>query len=317
VYAIAAVLALCLFAVNGLLIMGGLHESVIAFHVVLALEPVYALGLLHLLDVRAGRALKRMRPLLTPAESFDALDGALRTMPARLVSIGSLGGLVIGVGAVLLERLALPAVFRQFISSGFGRAFVEAWLVLTWVLFGVLFVHTVHQLRLISRIYTHHTVIDLDNYQPLFHFSVVSALTAIGLLVIPYAWYLVVPNLIRDPVGVLFGAIFPFFALISFLWPLIGVHNLMVEAKGRELFENARALKAVRQELFSRANSGTLEDASELHDTLEAVRSDRDALLSVPTWPWQPGTPRSVAAALALPLAIWLLQWALQQLVGQ
>ena len=59
--------------------------------------------------------------------------------------------------------------------------------------------HTYHQLRLISHIYTEHARIDLDQSRPLYNFSQVSALTAIGLLVLPYGWYATVPGLIRVP----------------------------------------------------------------------------------------------------------------------
>ena len=51
---------------------------------------------------------------------------------------------------------------------GAGRFVLEIWLVLTWFDFGGLFLHTYHQLRQISYIYTTHTRIDLDQYRPLF-----------------------------------------------------------------------------------------------------------------------------------------------------
>ena len=237
-------------------------------------------------------------------------------LPARATLLASLSGVLIGLAAVVIERVALPPVFRPYLVLASARPFVEAWLVLSWFVFGALFIHTVHQLRQINHIYTHHTVIDLDNYPMLFHFSIVSALTAIGLLVIPYAWSAAIPDLYRDPVGYSFGLFFPIFALMSFLWPLIGVHNLMVEAKERALGENAAVVKAMRQRLFDHVASGTLDGSSDLHDALAAVHLERQALLRIPTWPWEPGTPRTVVAALLLPLIVWVLQWGLQRVLG-
>ncbi len=315
-YLAAGLCAILLFILNDWLALGRPTEAMQPFHLVLALDPIYALALMHLLDVRAGRALARMRPLLFNPEVYEELRLRLTLLPARLTMVASLVGLAIGLVAVAVERTAMPEVFRPFLPAANARPFVEVWLAMTWFVFGALFVHTVHQLRVISHIYTHHTRIDLDNYQPLFHFSTVSALTAIGLLVIPYAWSVGVPNLLSDPVGVAFGAFFPVFALFAFLWPLIGVHNLIVEAKGKALLENAAVLKDVRQRLFAHAGAGALGGASDLKDALEAIRRERDALLHVPAWPWQPGTPRSVVAALLLPLAVWFLQWVLQKLLG-
>ena len=94
----------------------------------------------------------------------------------------------------------------------------------------------------ISRIYTEDTRIDLDQYRPLFNFSRVSAWTAIGLLVLPYGWYAAVPGLIQEPTGIVFGALFPIFAVIAFVAPLVGVHHLLVDAKEHALVENARWL---------------------------------------------------------------------------
>jgi hypothetical protein len=90
----------------------------------------------------------------------------------------------------------------------------------------------------------------------------------------------------------------------------------MVEVKGHALLENATVLKEVRDLLFEHANERALGGSGELNSALSAIRKEREALLLVPTWPWQPGTPRSVAAALALPLAIWLLQNVMQRVLG-
>lgn len=315
-YAALGVVAVGLFVLSDGLLASRPQDAALPFHVVLALGPIYALGLMHLLDVRADRALGRMRSVLRMPEALPVLRSQLITLPARPLRWASGGGLLVGAVAVLIGRLALPAVFRPFLLEGGSRIFVEAWLVLNWFVFGALFLHTFHQLRVINQIYTRHVIIDLDNYQPLFHFSTVSALTAIGLLVIPYAWYMAVPNLVREPAGVVFGALFPVFALLSFLWPLVGVHNLLVEAKTQGLAENARVLQAGRAVLYARVAASEFEHAGDLHDGLAAVRAEREALLAIPTWPWQPGTPRSVAAALLLPLAIWLLQWLLGRVLG-
>jgi hypothetical protein len=314
-YVIGGLIGITLFTLNDWLTLGRPREAAGPFHIVLALGPAYTLGLIHLLDVRAGRALERMRPLLIQPESYLELRRYLTTLPRQATLLASLGGMLVGIVAVIVERVALPPAFRPFLPEANARPFVEAWLIFTWFIFGALFIHTVHQLRLIDRIYTLHIAIDLDHYQMLFPFSTVSALTAIGLLVIPYAWVAAVPNLLSDPAGYTFGSLFPIFALISFVWPLIGVHNLIVQAKNRALYENGTMLKDIRERLFEKLSSGPLDGASDLHQALSVVRAEREILLHVPTWPWQPGTPRSVVAALLLPLVVWLMQQVLEKVL--
>jgi hypothetical protein len=91
---------------------------------------------------------------------------------------------------------------------------------------------------------------------------------------------------------------------------------LIAAAKGRALEENAQVLKEAREKLYTDATRGELMGASELSDALAAIRAEREALLRIPTWPWEAGTIRSVIVALALPVAIWLLQFALERLIG-
>ena len=204
-------------------------------------------------------------------------------MPPRLTLVSSFAGMLLGLVAVILARISSACCLSSLhVHGGAARTFVEAWLLLTWFVFGALFIHTVHQLRTVNFIYVRHTIIDLDYYQPLFHFSRVSALTAVGLVFIAYAWYAAVPGLLLEPMGLAFGALFPAFAVAAFMWPLIGIHNLMVEAKGRALLENASVLKEVRDLLFDHAKERALGGAGELNNALSAIRKEREALLQVP-----------------------------------
>ena len=205
-YALAGVVAIALFilneAVNGL----ELVDATRPFHIILAIGPIYAIALVHFLDTEAGRALEKIKPLLTCDENgYAALRYQLTTIPARGTLWAGLAGMSAGLAAVGVERVAMPRAFASFILPGAGRAFIEIWLVGTWFIFGGLFFHTFHQFRHISRIYTHDTRIDLDQYRPLFNFSRVSALIAIGLLLLPYGWYATVPGLIQEPIGIVFA----------------------------------------------------------------------------------------------------------------
>jgi hypothetical protein len=315
--ALAGLAAVVLFVLIDGLSGHGLLYALHPFHIVLAVELIYVIALVHFLDREAGRALEGMSPLLTCDQAgYSVLLYQLTTIPARATLWTGVVGALAGLTAIVVERVATPHAFAMLILPGAGRFVLEIWLVLTWFAFGGLFFHTYHQLRLISYIYTTHTRIDLDQYRPLFNFSRVSALTAIGLLVLPYAWYASVPGLIQEPIGILFGALFPIFAVIAFVGPLVGVHHLLVDAKERALAENAQALKVARAELYLRSTARQLESASEMHDMLAALRNEREALERVNTWPWQSETIRSVIVALILPLVLWFIQWLLGRLLA-
>ena len=251
VYVVAGLAAMLLFAVNDSVNDLGFLAGLRPFHIVLAVEPIYAIALIWFLDQQAAHALERIRPLLSCNQAdYEILRYRLTNTPARATLAASLVGLAVGLAAVTIERVATPRVFAGLILPGTGRYFTEAWLLGTWFVFGALFYHTYHQLRTISYIYTEHARIDLDQSRPLYNFSQVSAWTAIGLLLLPYGWYVAVPGLIQDPAGIGFGALFPIFAAIAFISPLVGVHRLLVAAKEQTLAENALALKTARTELY-------------------------------------------------------------------
>lgn len=316
-YALASLVAIVLFVLNDGLSGHGLLYALHPFHIILAVELVYAIALVHFLNREAGRALEGMRPLLDcDATGCATLHARLTTIPAQATLWASVVGALAGLAAIMVERVATPRAFAVLMAPGFPRLFIEVWLVLTWFVFGGVFYHTYHQLRQISRIYTNDTRIDLDQYRPLFNFSHVSALTAIGLLVLPYAWYATVPGLIQEPISIAFGALFGIFAIAAFVGPLVGVHHLLVDAKEHALAENAQVLKVVRVDLYQRSTARELAGASELHDVLAALRSEREALERIHTWPWQSETLRSVIVALILPLVLWFIQWLFGRLLA-
>jgi hypothetical protein len=43
---------------------------------------------------------------------------------------------------------------------------------------------------------------------------------------------------------------------------------------------------------------------------------EQSVLERIPTWPWQPETVRPMVTALALPMVLWVTQYALQYLLG-
>jgi hypothetical protein len=294
-----------------------INNSVHRVHAFLAGAIAFFLVLFHHLDERAGVALAVLRPALKATEQeYDQLHFRLTTLPARATLLASLVALVFNA---LLETIGehyhLDPLNPFPIS---GHLFRLVYLLL-WGIFGAFLYHTVHQLRLINRIYTQHTHINLFRMKPLYALSNLAALTAGGLSVIPYGFLLIVIGteaIKQQPLVLSFYIFLTLLAFATFIWPQMGVHRLQVEEKERLLYEANRRFEATIADLHQRIDSGQLEGIGTLNTVLGSLELERNALKRIGTWPWEPEVVRLLVTALALPLGLWIIQFVLQRVLG-
>jgi hypothetical protein len=277
---------------------------------------MYLLFLLHYLDDRAGVAFTDFRPVLNADDAgYERLRYQLTNMPARPALLWSLPGLVFGLigGFYLIPKAVVQlaklltspaATVVDFVTSGFS-----------WMMIPVLVYHTIRQLRLVSRIYTQHTNVNIFETGPLYALSRVTALTAIALLSIPYLDLTFGPTAQQGGgLNPIFFAVFAPLALVVFVWPLLGAHRLLQEGKARRKSEIARRLEAVTDELHRRADAGDYSDMAGINNATESLVRERDVLDKVSTWPWEPETVRVVVTALLLPVVFWIVTRVLERL---
>jgi hypothetical protein len=277
---------------------------------------MYLLFVLHYLDDRAAAAFAAFRPVLTVDDAgYERLRYQLITMPARPTLIWSLPGLLFGlIGGFYLIPKAVVQLAKLFTSPAATVVdFVTSGLM--WVLLPVLAYHTIRQLRLVSRIYTQHTNVNIFETGPLYALSRVTALTAIALLSIPYLDLTFGPTA-RQGGGLnpIFFAVFAPLALVVFVWPLLGAHRLLQEEKARRKSEVARQLELVTDDLHRRTSARDYSDMGGINDATESLVRERDVLDKVSTWPWEPETVREVVTALLLPVAFWIVTRVLERL---
>jgi len=292
-----------------------------AFHPFFAFWVPFMLGLMHYLDGLAAHAFDTFRPALsaTPEES-RSLHYRLTTLPSRTASLIG-GGLVLANTLLLLmDSLILRPVGRssllelgsqlfQVASTPLSEAVTGALVIGIWWISGTFLYHTVHQLRVISRIYSRHTRIRLLHLGPLYTFSRVTQRTTIGILTFFYVFYLTASGFRGQPVLLLLGGIlFAMIAAVTFAWPLVGVHRLLVSEKDHLLDENTRRLEAGIADLHGRMDRRNLSRIKDLSAALASLDLERSALARIPTWPWDPGTLRGLVAALIVPIIIWAIQ---------
>lgn len=288
------------------------------WHLVLALTGVYYLALIHLLDRMAARTLAAFRPIMTVDDAaYARLAYELTTLPARPTLAFSAAwaawGVLLGIASptTLLQKLSM------YTSPLSDVVDLSLWVFIWWV-GGALIYHTVHQLSLVSRILTTHTRIDIFALQSLYTFSRLTAVTALGFLLIPYIWFTAVPDMITGstaPLAVIMMLVNSALVAATFGWPLWGVHRLLVAEK-RSWQAGLRArMRATILDLQQCVDTGDRVASTQFKDILDGLVAAEAALDKIPTWPWNPGTIRGLAGAVFLPLALWLITRLLERLI--
>jgi hypothetical protein len=282
-------------------------------HLVMPGMIALLLALLHLLGNRADAALTALRPALEASEEeYDGLRYQLTTLPARPTLLASLAAVAI---IILLEAIGgRPSSFEPLAKSPISESLAYFVYMIGYWIFGALVYYTVRQLSLIDRIYTKHTCINLFRMRPLYAFSKLTALTAVSLAIPTYVWTALNPASDVIAIGILL--LITTLVVAAFVWPLLGVHRLLVGEKERLLDEAALRFEASIVELQQRMDSGNLEGMDDLYKAIAGLEIQRNALDRIPTWPWQPETVRWLVTALLLPLALWLIQFVLQRILG-
>lgn len=336
-------LAYLFCGVTGMVVLVGVQMLAGAYHpgkyfvlhLFLGSQFAYLLGLMGLLDRSAAAALETFRPVLDlprrskegPADkgsSLEELRYRLTTLPPWPTLWASLVGVLLGVVIPLLvfrppgtTTYSLTAAFAwgNISTSPGAMAVFLVQLAFNQAVAGAMIYHSVHQLQEISRIYRTFTRLNLYRLQPLYAFSVPAAITSGGLILYNYTWFAAGPEFLTQPISIVLGIFFAAASAVIFAWPLLGIHRRLVAEKRKALAESARRFEAAVTELHQRVDKKALTKMDDLNKALMSLEVERTALQRIPTWPWEAGTLRGVAATLVLPLVIWLIQYILQRIL--
>ena len=274
-----------------------------------AVYGVYMLALIHYLNREAGSKIESFRPALDiGAAEYERLRYEVTTLPARP---GALAGLL-GVAIVALLYASDPpdAVDAPQPAVLVATVVAEA---LTIGILAVLIYHTIHQLRLVSRILALASRIDLFDPAPLYAFSNLTARTGIGLVLLIAYGFLIDPTI--NVVAVVLTGLVSVVAAAAFVLPLRGMHQRLVVEKERLQLQADQRFKATLADLHRSVDERDLSVADGLNKTLTSLQLERDALARIPTWPWQPATLRAFVSVLLVPIVIWLIIRLLERFV--
>lgn len=279
-----------------------------------AVMPFF-LAQFHLLNDTAGAALATLRPILEASEEeYDELCYRLTMLPVRPTL---LAGLAMLITSILLDVFwANPVDLDAMATSPISTALAYLVYKSVWWTFGTLAYHAVHQLRWINRILTAHTRINLFQMGPVYAFSKLAALTAVGLAIPTYGYFLGGSDALLDPIVLVQFFLILALAIVVFVWPLLGIHRLLAREKARLLGEANLRLEAAIVELHRLLDNGKLEGMTDLNTAMANLEMERKALKRISTWPWESETVSLLVTALAMPLGLWILQFFLQRLLA-
>jgi hypothetical protein len=181
----------------------------------------------------------------------------------------------------------------------------------------VLICQAVRQLRCVRRIHDQVTRIDLFHPRPLYAFSRLTGAIAVALVAVVVFGLVLAPSQSEATsvwyvgwYGLFIGA-----AVGVFIVPLQGLHGRLVDEKQRLQVDAGDRLQRVLAEMNTEVDAGDLGRADPLNKTLASQLQQRELLASLPTWPWSTTTLRVFVSAILLPLALFLIQRVLTQLV--
>jgi hypothetical protein len=273
----------------------------------------YLLGLTHALDRVAASSMQRFRP------AFRGDDAAFAAAVYRMTTLPARETLVV---TIVLTALTLPVgrYEMSMIQTGgleLAPAMFLAVLAALYIISYPFFYHIWHQLREIHRLHRDWADVRVSNIRPMYALSRVTSLSALGVVLNNYGWFLAQPGAELDnPVTIGEGLFSLIIALVVFIWPLWSAHRLLTEAKEQGLTRVAGRKDAARRQLHEAVDSGRLDRVDPLNKVLGALEAENTELEKVATWPWAPGTLRGLLGAVFLPVVLWLIQFGLGRLLG-
>lgn len=264
--------------------------------------------LTHTLNRVSRATFNEFAPALGDSDSEARYRDELTTIPDRFALLSVIGALVIVsfayyVGVRPLREPAPPEI--EIVSAPLWG--------LTAGALGIVVLHTVRQLRIVSRLSEIARSVDIFKPGPLNAFAKLTAVSAIGLIAFVVVFMLYTPD--QPFAYVVQEAMLLLVAAGSFVLPLRVMHNRLVAEKSRLMEASQDRLKKVLARLHQAVDDDDLSRAEQLRQTLAAVLAERDVLSRLHTWPWSAGTFRGFASVLLLPIALILFTQVIDRII--
>ena len=265
------------------------------------------------LDDVARQSIRDFAPLLDEdRETIAGLEAAFASMPSGPVWITGL----IWVFVYALFMLATFGTVLQLYQLG---PFAIWWAVITGLMTfpigGVIYYHSIHQLRLVNQTLARVKRINLFRLEPVYAFSRLTARTGLVWLVLLTLTQVFFPiQMVSAPQFIVYG-VQALFVLAAFVLPLWSVHQRLVDEKRSLLADVNQRLESKLQRLHRALDSDHLDELDPIRQAIGGLTDEREILSKIPTWPWRTETLTGFASAMLLPIVLLLIQLLLERLL--
>jgi hypothetical protein len=267
----------------------------------------YTLAALAYLNRVALGALRSFWPAMgRPESERPAWAYAFTTSPA-----GS-GLVIVGLGLVLATASFLTAPSAILPSDTTARAILFVAYLPTlfsgYALVVVAGIHTLRQLRLVSRIHRQATAIDPWDRVSLYAFSRLTVQTGLAYILVGYFALTVNGSWQAGNVVSMLTIVATFtIGTAAFVVPLWGIHGRLVREKELLVRSADARLERLAAEMYGRVDAGEFDRTKVIADALDGVRGIRERIGRLPTWPWPPEVLRGFVSALFLPVLVYVV----------
>jgi hypothetical protein len=268
-------------------------------------QAIYYTIFLDHIDKQAIIAFRASSPIMNlEKDNYQALQLRLTKLPSKTLFIINLITILAATLLLISSPNAEGSANLNFTPDPVGY-FILFVYDLLWMINVIFIAHTINQVKVVNHIYTKHIEINIFRQRELYAFSGLGARTAIGLVVPTLPWIWLDPGFGSLLIVIIFATL----GAIAFFSPMIGVHRLLKTKKDQLEDESSIQIERAVVDLLSEAKNGNHDAISDREKVLSSLEKARETIDKISTWPWQADTLRRVVAALALPIALWLIQF--------
>lgn len=279
------------------------------FSPILLLFPLWLWGsfaIITYLNSISLDALSSFRPLLDISDkTMRRLEYEFTTMPSR--------GVIFSAGLWFicywgLTFLAFDSFYRAYGLGTFITGFSVLEGLITYLTGGVIYYHSIRQLRLVDKTVKLVKQFDLFRLEPVYAFSIVTSRTGVAWVILLSLTLLMFPLDIAFVPMLVLLTIQVVFAIAAFFLPLRIVNRRLVAEKRRLLAEHNQRVQSTLAQLHRRLDDNDFEEMAQLNDALAGLTAEGKILAEIPTWPWRAGLFTGFLSIVVLPIILFIIQ---------
>jgi len=267
------------------------------------------------LNETSESTLSKFRTLL------DLDDNALEKLKYEFTSMKNRGVILSSILWVIVYFLityySYEAAYIGYGVGNFFRVYIFLGGLIAFSTGSVIYYHSIRQLWLINRTVKEVKRFNLFHLQPVYAFSHLTARTGISWMFLLGLTILMFPLDLAKWLTLAMMGFQIILALAAFVLPLRSVNHRLSAEKLRLMAENHHRTESVLERLHQNLDKNEMSEVEALNEAIAGLNAERDILKKISTLPWSMDTLTGFLSAVVLPIALLLIQIAIQKwLVG-